>query len=395
MTGTLADAEQANPFPSLRPFREGEEHLFFGRERQVDTLITKLSRTRFLAVIGTSGSGKSSLVNCGLRPALHRGLMANAGSAWKIAQFRPGGRPLESISHAIVAAQILKPMAETDLPLDEVVETHLQITNRGLLNLVQKAQLPPRTNVLLVADQFEELFRFRHTNEKVEQVAAFVNLLLTAAQAQDRVYVVLTMRSDFLGDCVQFDSLPEAIDAGQFLVPRMTREERRSAIVGPVAVARGEIDSALLTRLVNDVGDNPDPLSILQHALNRTWAHWKSRNTTQPMMLDDYEAIGNMAHALDRHAEKAYGEVERMGLARVCEKVFQALTDRSTDARGIRRPTDFQELCKIADTGPGEMTCVIDTFRKPSRSFLMPPQPEPLRPKTVIDISHESLMRVW
>jgi len=395
MTGSLAAVERANPFPGLRPFREDEEHLFFGRERQVDALITKLSRTHLLSVVGTSGSGKSSLVNCGLRPALHRGLMADAGCAWKIAQFRPGRRPLESLAHAIVAAGILRPVAGTDVAMEDVVATHLRVTHRGLLNVVRKAQLPSRTNVLFVADQFEEIFRFRQSGETVEEATAFVNLLLTAAQAQDRIHIVLTMRSDFLGDCVRFHGLPEAMDEGQFLVPRMTRDERRSAIAGPVAVASGELDPALLTQLVNDVGDNPDQLSILQHALNRIWAHWESQNTSRPMTLDDYEAIGTMAHALDWHAEKAYAEVDAKGLAPVCEKMFKALTDKSTDARGIRRPAEFVELCAIAEVEEDRMAHVISAFRKPSRSFVMPPEPESLRAATVIDISHESLMRIW
>src|SRR5215475_1510509 len=92
---------QTNPFPGLRPFRENEEYLFFGRESQVDTMVDKLSKTRFLAVVGTSGSGKSSLVNCGLRPALHRGLMAQAGTSWRMAQFRPRSDPIRSMARAL------------------------------------------------------------------------------------------------------------------------------------------------------------------------------------------------------------------------------------------------------------------------------------------------------
>src|SRR5215813_1620440 len=90
-----------NPFPGLRPFREDEEYLFFGRESQVDAMVNTLAATQFLAVVGTSGSGKSSLVNCGLRPALHRGLMAQAGSAWRVAKFRPGGDPIRSMARSL------------------------------------------------------------------------------------------------------------------------------------------------------------------------------------------------------------------------------------------------------------------------------------------------------
>src|SRR5215831_4179245 len=91
----------ANPFPGLRPFREEEAYLFFGRETQIDKLVDKLAKFRFLAVVGTSGSGKSSLVNCGLRPALHRGLMANAGTAWRVAQFRPGTNPIRNLARSL------------------------------------------------------------------------------------------------------------------------------------------------------------------------------------------------------------------------------------------------------------------------------------------------------
>src|SRR6266487_2437450 len=104
ITGVTA---KQNPFPGLRPFREDEECFFFGRESQIDTMVNKLAATRFLAVVGTSGSGKSSLVNCGLRPALHRGLMASAGPAWRMAQFRPGFNAIHSLAQALTAKGVL------------------------------------------------------------------------------------------------------------------------------------------------------------------------------------------------------------------------------------------------------------------------------------------------
>ena len=93
----------------MRPFREDEEHLFFGRENQVDAMVDKLAATRFLAVVGTSGSGKSSLVNCGLRPALRQGLMASAGTAWRMAQFRPGNDPIGAMARALAQDGVLFP----------------------------------------------------------------------------------------------------------------------------------------------------------------------------------------------------------------------------------------------------------------------------------------------
>ena len=147
-----------------------------------------------------------------------------------------------------------------------------------------------------------------------------MNLLLEAASSEYPIYVVMTMRSDFLGDCSQFPGLPEAINRGQYLVPRMSRDERRSAIAGPVAVAGGEISPVLLTRLVNDVGDNPDQLSILQHALNRTWAEWQREGGTGAMDLPHYEAIGTMSHALDLHAETAFAELRDERQKTICRE---------------------------------------------------------------------------
>ena len=402
MSGVAIPVALANPFPGLRPFHEAEEHLFFGRESQVDTMVDKLAASHFLAVVGTSGSGKSSLVNCGLKPALRRGLMAAAGTRWRIAKFRPGGEPVKALAHALAEPGIL--FRNTDfggLSLDEMIEATLTMSKLGIVDAYEQAQLAPDTNLLLIVDQFEELFRFRTQRRRDsgsgdEDARVLVNLFLEASQSQHPIYVVLTMRSDFLGDCAQFEGLPEAINRGEYLVPRMTREERRSAITGPVQIAGGKISPVLLTRLLNDVGDNPDQLSILQHALNRTWARWQYQGQEEgAMSLEHYQAIGTMANALDRHAEKAFNELPDGREQVVCRKIFQALTVKGSDGRGVRRPTTLAELCAIAGAVPAEAAGVIEVFRKPSRSFLMPPAQETLEPDTVIDISHESLMRVW
>ncbi len=395
-----------NPFPGLRPFRPDEEHLFFGRENQIDRMVDKLAARRFLGVVGTSGSGKSSLVNCGLRPALHRGYMADAGSSWRIAQFRPGVDPIGAMAEALARPGVLfDTPVQSGMPLEQLVEATLRLGNLGLVDIVEQARLATGANLLVVVDQFEELFRFNALLHKAARPAygpatdsvAFVRLLLEAvAQQELPIYVVLTMRSDFLGECAQFHGLPETMNEGQYLVPRLSRDEIRAVITGPVSVAGASISPVLLTRLLNDVGDNPDRLSILQHALNRTWANWEGGGGAQGALeLAHYEASGGMRRALDLHAEKAFGEMAATRQQRICERVFKALTDRGTDARGIRRPTRLSNLCGIADATEDEVVAVIDRFRKPSRSFLMPPLGETLSPESVIDISHESLMRVW
>ena len=129
--------------------------------------------------------------------------------------------------------------------------------------------------------------------------------------------------------------------------------------------------------------------------MNRTWAQWEDDGATGPLDLPHYEAIGTMAQALDQHAEEAYALLKTERKQKICEKLFKALTDKGTDARGIRRPTKLERLCALAGATQEEVVEVIDVFRDPSRSFMMPPAGEALEAETVIDISHESLMRVW
>src|SRR6185436_11943536 len=366
-----------NPFPGLRPFETEEYRLFFGREGQSDALLARLQRTRFLAVVGTSGSGKSSLIRAGLMPALRGGMMAGAGAGWRISVMRPGGDPIGNLAAELVKDDVL-PAAGAGLRADEaeaVIDATLRGGSLGIVDVARQGRLGEHEKLLIVVDQFEELFRFRaaQQNTNADEAAAFVKLLLEAAHQRDlSIYVVLTMRSDFLGDCAQFQGLPEAINDGQYLIPRMTRDERRFAVTGPVGVTRGKISEPLINRLLNDVGDNPDQLPILQHALMRTWEHWQAhRRDGEPLGLEHYEAIGTMSDALSRHADEAFNELPDEKSRKVAERLFKALSERGTDNRELRRPTRLDTLCAITGASVPEVIAVIDTFRRGGRSFLM------------------------
>ncbi len=175
----------------------------------------------------------------------------------------------------------------------------------------------------------------------------------------------------------------------------MTRDERRFAVTGPVGVTRGKITEPLVNRLLNDVGDNPDQLPILQHALMRTWDYWAShRRNGEPIGVEHYEAVGTMSDALSRHADEAWAELDERGKV-VAELLFKALTERGADNREIRRPTSLQDICAITNATVAEVVAVIDVFRGAGRSFLMPPAGVALKPETIVDISHESLIRNW
>jgi WD40 repeat protein len=418
---------QSNPFPGLRPFEVDESHLFFGRSGQSQQLIAKLSATRFLAVVGTSGSGKSSLARAGLLPALYGGFMTGAGSAWRVAIMRPGADAIGNLARALNHTEVFGSEDPENNALQvAITEATLRRGGLGLVEAVRQANMPATENLLVVVDQFEEIFRVEHG--RVEQgrrdegyendKAAFIKLLLGAKnQTETPIYVALTMRSDYLGDCAQFWDLPEAINEGQYLIPRLTRDQRRAAITGPVTVAGGEITPRLVNRLLNDVGDNPDQLPILQHALMRTWDEWRKeresrrageresgrqgeKENPQSAALDlrHYEAVGGMAQALSRHADEAFDEVGREIGARgqqIAEKMFKALTEKGADNRETRRPITVGEICDGAEADVAEVISVIEKFRAPGRSFLTPQAGAPLDADSLIDISHESLIRGW
>jgi len=390
----------SNPFPGLRPFEADEEHLFFGREQEIDELLRRLRTTRFLLVAGSSGTGKSSLVRSGLIPALQSGSMLQAGSNWRIIVFRPGDNPIANLAAAMDAPDALGSEGELASTNRVLLEATLVRSSLGIVQAVRQARIPTQDNILIVVDQFEELFRFRRSGrsgDSRDEAAAFFKLLLEATRQQDiPIYIALTMRSDFLGDCIEFQGLPEAVNDGLYLIPRMTRDELRSAIAGPVAVAGGSISQRLVLRLLNDLGDDQDQLPLLQHALMRTWDRWESHRKDEPSIdIADYEAIGGLKEALSIHAEEAFQEASLGGNERVTERLFKALTDTYSDSRGIRRACSVEVLASVCETPEPQVVQVVELFRRAGRSFLTPQASVPLDSRTIVDLSHESLMRCW
>ena len=352
--------------------------------------------------------------------------MESAGTKWHIAVMRPGNDPIGSLSLALNTPEVFGSDDPENAAIQVVVtEATLRRGSRGLVEAVRQNAMGDKENLLVVVDQFEELFRFareasRKTKDESERyqndAAAFVKLLLEAkGQREVNIFVVLTMRSDFLGDCAKFWDLPEAINESQYLIPRLTRDQLREVITGPVALGGAEITPRLITQLLNDIGDNQDQLPVLQHLLMRVWDEWKHKqleveikegNVTvrKPhkevheaggLDLCCYYAVGGMADALSRHADEGFNELPDERHREVTEKLFKALTEKGPDNREIRRPIMLGELCTTVNATEAEVITVIEAFRHPQKSFLMPPAGVALNAESLIDISHESLIRGW
>jgi hypothetical protein len=421
MSPQVADAgstrvHHGNPFPGLRPFEPHESSLFFGREDQIDDVLSRLGRRRLVAVVGMSGSGKSSLVRAGRLPALDRGYLPSAGSSWQIAIFRPGSDPVANLTRGLVERRL--PGGGTGEERAEDIRALLDASSLGLAAAARQLLRDTGDSLLVVADQFEELFRFERIAQRegaAERAAACVDLLLNASKQEGiPVYVVLTMRSDYLGDCAHFTGLPEALNDSQFLVPRMTRAQLREAIESPVAVGGAQITPRLVQRLLHEIEDIPsgaeevaasrrdqDELPVLQHALMRMWEVSRTaRERGEPIDLLHYEQppVETLRHALDRHAEEVYQGLPTDLHREVARVVFQQLTDRDVENREVRRATPFGELAAVArragSSSAGQVdesmvSDVIGAFSAPGRAFVV------VNAQQDVDISHESFIRRW
>ncbi len=388
-----------NPFPGLRPFSTEESHLFFGREGQSEIVLEYLAKNRFAAVTGASGSGKSSLIYCGLIPVLYGGFIPEAGSKWRIMAARPGNSPVENLAAVLAKNENVEKYSEDGHIKKYILNTVLRRSSFGLVDAVKQMKIPGNENVLLIIDQFEELFRYKESRKdstSVNETEAYIKLLVNAIKQKELpIYIVLTMRSDFIGDCSQFLELTNLINESNFLIPQMSREDFREAVLGPIAVGGAKIDPQLLQQILNTIEDKTDQLPVLQHVMMRTWDYWLQYNETPaPIKLRDYEAAGKIENALSRHANEAYDELTDEG-KEICKCMFRCLTEQGANNQGIRHPARIKYIGEIAQVSDEKVIEVVEKFRAKGRSFLTPGENVPLDSDSVIDISHESLMRIW
>jgi tetratricopeptide (TPR) repeat protein len=370
-------ARTKNPYPGLRPFEADDAECFFGRDRHVDELLLRLHDHRFVAVLGLSGFGKSSLVRAGLIPALKAGHLTSSGSSWRVALFRPGSQPLEALAAALDEALAPEPNRLASLRTS---------TNALLLNT--RSGRESDESLLVVVDQFEELFRVSNGRD----AAHFVDLLLAAEQdisPKFRVYVILTMRTDRLGECAQFESLPEALSRSMYLVPRLADEQLREAMEGPAALTDVALAPELVQKLAIEASEGRDQLPLLQHMMMTLWERQGAAHDGSPWIsLADYEAVGTAAAALNNHADRVLGELpqSRQHLAAL---IFRALTEAGEDRR---RPLRLSRLAEVTGAAPEDVRSTVEHFR--AANFLTSPD----RSRTQdweVHIAHECLIRQW
>ncbi|WP_158891295.1 hypothetical protein [Amycolatopsis anabasis] len=356
-----ANGDGPAPYAGLAAFQPEDSGRFFGRERLVEELVTRLGERRFLAVFGPSGSGKSSLLRAGLIPQV-------AKDDWPVVLFTPGERPLEECATRVAGLLGLSAgSVYSDLEADPY---RLHLAVRQLL-----AEQPDEVELLLVVDQFEEIFTLC---QDAEQRSRFVDALLVAARAEtSRIRVVLGVRADFYGRCAEHPDLVDALRDGQTLVGAMRAEELRAAITKPAVAAGLTVETALVSTIVSEMVGRPGALPLMSHALVETW----KRRRGSTLTLAGYQNAGGVESALTQSAERVYTELadEQQRTAREVFLRLIALGDGTQDTgRRVRRT----ELT----SGDEETAAVLDIL---ARARLL------TIGEDTVEIAHEALIRSW
>lgn len=462
MSMKVVDPTPICPYTGLRSFSEEESLYFKGRDEQIDTVSKLLEANKFLMVTGASGEGKSSLVYAGLISNVRAGFFKAKYNNWVTLDFRPERRPLLNMAKTI-ADKFILPAAtiETELRrgfsslVDLYINSPFYIDEKDskwmeLPDEEQKIKRRKASNLLIIVDQFEEFFtnaeNFLNGVPSLDSQIV-VNLVLetsrVAMQRNIPIYVVCTMRSDYIGQCTAFRGLPEFIGFSQFFVPRLKRNELNQIIEEPASLSGNRISRRLVERLIYDLSDGVDQLPILQHALSQIWL--AANNGIEEMDLIHYAMVGGMPaeelpeedqirfeawrKALSERLHKYYAET---GLDKVIEihanrlyegaaeyfntehpgnnisekqsKVIVAFTfaclTKIDHSRAVRNRMTLQEITSIINKP--ELTTqvvadIIDLYREEGNSFIRPFAAEQrhLEPETVLDITHESLIRNW
>jgi WD40 repeat protein len=392
--GTNREIKDFNPFPGLRPFAPEDSELFFGRDAECDEVILKLLKNRFVTLIGPSGIGKTSLVFGGIIPKI-KNLKSNESGLWNIISFRPGNTPFENLAHAI--SKGISDQGKNSIGSDIILS---ELYNHNSLPVVVRNHLINNNeNVLLVIDQFEELFRYPSPGKSevsYETVNKFIDFLVESVVKPDlNLFIIVTIRSEYLGDCSRYKVLTKLVNDSNFLVPDVGIDNYREIIERPVEYAGAGIDPELVDVLVEDIGASPNQPLVLQHTLMSTWAQWReSGDHASPISISDYNSAGTKSNALSFQAEKVYDELNERG-KEICSVMFKTITRKSADIKGSRHPVDVGTIKLIAGCSDEELLVVLRKFRSPSLPLITLDAEGEISDNSVVDLRNECLIRLW
>jgi hypothetical protein len=382
---SLLPADQP-PFRGLFVFDVEHAHLFFGRDRETEELLERLRADPFLAVVGDSGSGKSSLVRAGLVPALHRGRFYDGTAwvkSWRVAICRPGDDPFRELANALPDLD-LELTPEKRIAVLAQCREQLKQGKEGLYNCLA-ALVRSGVRTLLIVDQFEELFTLTIESEERRR---FVDSLLNAqGGVGDRpVHVLITLRADFYSRCWEHPELPKRIAGNQYAVRRMDRAQLKEAIEKPLAMAGARLEPGLTDVILNDVGDEPGNLPLLEHALEQLW----ERRSDQTLTHRAYNEIGRVSGAIKHQADEVYQRFDERE-KELARKIFLRLTQPGEGTEDTRRRASKSEILALG----GDREMAERVLVRLADTRLVTTGGETPGEDDVVEVAHEALIREW
>jgi energy-coupling factor transporter ATP-binding protein EcfA2 len=338
--GVRDRADDICPYQGLEVFDEAHAEFFFGRERDVQRLVEKLKTTRFLAVLGASGSGKSSLVRAGLIPAVRAGALPQS-DAWTICVFKPGSRPLTTLTAQLLHLSPGKDSMQTTL--DQMGKDERTLHLAVAFALANK----PAGRIVWVIDQFEEVFTL--CSDEKERASFLGNLLYASSIPDGQSTVLLTMRADFLPKCAASPDLAARIATQQFLVSPMDADMLRQAIEEPARHVRLGFEPGLVDTILGDVASESGALPLLEHALLELW----KRRRDHTLTLDGYRESGGVKGAIAKTAEETFKSFtpDEQSIVR---RIMLRLTQLGEGTEDTRRRATIDEVV----TTPSETDAV-------------------------------------
>ncbi len=384
-----AGVTRKNPFPGSRPFVSSEDKFFFGREGAVSELVETLQANRFVALVGASASGKTSLIQSGLIPAL----LSDIRKEWIPVSIRPGARPLLSL---IRGFQQVFPQKISDR------EVGAFLNNTQDIGRFISAKKLGNYRYFLVVDQFEELFtgptsvRKKKKNGKNPETRQFIENLVSAVEEKDsEIFVMLSIRADFLDLCTSYRLLTDQINKSKYLLPQMSREALSEAIKEPIHQSGASVAPGFEQYLLDQLEEVTPQLPFLQYALHHTWNRWMKREEPdQPVSLEDLHAIGSLDGFCNRELEDAYNALE-FKQKEICERMFKCIAFRTDNQEYVGWHSSVDNIAKIAQCSVQEVIEVAEIFRNTGGPILGPYGTAPLYSGSQLELSHECLITLW
>ncbi len=344
------------PYLGLQPFSNEDSNLFFGREQFVEELSQQLSSKRFLTLAGSSGSGKSSLIKAGLIPFLQKNNDSFGGRPWHIIQVYPGFEPLRNLIRAFSSE-------EETAKGTQLNKTDSQSIIKNALDSFKKSFPLKEENILIVIEQFEEVFGFAHSSERKREVELFIKILKDLFnEVSYPIYIIIEVRAAFLEDCSTIEGLSEQINECFFLLPPLNKEDVLSMILKPAQLAGAQIEHKLAERIFEDTKElGPDRLPLLQYLLLVMWKKGVVEQSKRILDLSDYEAMGDIRKVISVHGDEVYQSLNEKE-QKIAEGLFPCLIYVDNDNRIYRQPCQLDDIAYILNCPPGEIRHVVDRF---------------------------------